>query len=394
MTLERYDIFISYRRDGGQDKARNLQQALDKRGYRVFFDFDELRDGEFDKNIYRAIDNAPIFILLLTPQSLDRCVNIGDWVRKEIEYAIEQQKHIILIDPDYTFKAPPQDIPNTILNLIAKLNYQVLDFKKLFEESVDKLIKECLRPALSAAGRTIAASAKGAKIHLETDLDCRILLYGKEIGCALIGEYTEIRLPKGEQKLEFVSQENSIIRTTKLIEINDLEFEKYINIELRNKFNSLPKTEEKKNIINDNEKLHLLNLPTEEIVVRYKNNLCGYRLKTSNKLITDIKYNECCSFNNDGLARVKLKGKYGCINKAGEEIIPVEYDNISIDSGDLIAASRNGKWGYLNKLGEVAIPFIYDFVWGFCGKTSTVRLGGKNFKIDKLGNKIKLNKQY
>ena len=41
---KKYDIFISYRREGGDKYARTIQQALEKQ-YRVFLDFDELKDG-------------------------------------------------------------------------------------------------------------------------------------------------------------------------------------------------------------------------------------------------------------------------------------------------------------------------------------------------------------
>ena len=37
-----YDIFISYRRDGGKELARPLKSELERRSYRVFLDFDEL----------------------------------------------------------------------------------------------------------------------------------------------------------------------------------------------------------------------------------------------------------------------------------------------------------------------------------------------------------------
>ena len=54
-----YDVFISYRRITGANDARLLQQALKARGYEVFFDYDSLRDGQFDKRIFAAIDEAP-----------------------------------------------------------------------------------------------------------------------------------------------------------------------------------------------------------------------------------------------------------------------------------------------------------------------------------------------
>lgn len=56
-----YDIFISYRREGGRELARSLKSELERRGYRVFLDFDELNDGIFDRRIMEAIDAAPDF---------------------------------------------------------------------------------------------------------------------------------------------------------------------------------------------------------------------------------------------------------------------------------------------------------------------------------------------
>ena len=51
-----YDIFISYRRDGGAQYARILQLMLQQRGYRVFLDYDELKEGIFGKRIKDAIN--------------------------------------------------------------------------------------------------------------------------------------------------------------------------------------------------------------------------------------------------------------------------------------------------------------------------------------------------
>lgn len=95
-----YDIFISYRRDGGAQYARILQLMLSQRGYRVFLDYDELKDGVFGKRIKAAIKAAPVFMLVLSKDSLDRCKNEDDWVREEILYAIEHQKKIVPVNPD------------------------------------------------------------------------------------------------------------------------------------------------------------------------------------------------------------------------------------------------------------------------------------------------------
>lgn len=42
----KYEIFISYRRDGGVDYARMIYLELKGRGYNTFFDYNSLRDGD------------------------------------------------------------------------------------------------------------------------------------------------------------------------------------------------------------------------------------------------------------------------------------------------------------------------------------------------------------
>lgn len=95
-----YDIFISYRRDGGAQYDRIFQLMLSQRGYRVFLDYDELKEGVFGKRIKAAIKAAPVFMLVLLKDSLDRCKNENDWVREEILYAKELQKKIVPVNPD------------------------------------------------------------------------------------------------------------------------------------------------------------------------------------------------------------------------------------------------------------------------------------------------------
>ena len=46
-----YDIFISYRRDGGESTAKILRDKLTELGYSVFFDVESLRSGDFNKKL-------------------------------------------------------------------------------------------------------------------------------------------------------------------------------------------------------------------------------------------------------------------------------------------------------------------------------------------------------
>jgi tetratricopeptide (TPR) repeat protein len=111
------DIFISYRRDGGAELAQLVYKDLKKRGYRVFMDVRELRSGHFDDELRRQVGAAKDFLLLLTPNSLDRCADPGDWVRSEIALALQLKLNIVpLVKPP--FRIPnPEDLPPELAEL-------------------------------------------------------------------------------------------------------------------------------------------------------------------------------------------------------------------------------------------------------------------------------------
>lgn len=136
-----YDVFISYRRKTGVNDARLLQQALRTRGYSVFFDFDSLRDGKFDARILRAIDEATVFILMMTENSLDGCSVEGDWVRLEIEHAIKTGKKIVPVKPSDQCFEFPDSLPQEV-GCLKNEQFSELNKGALFEESIDKIIRD------------------------------------------------------------------------------------------------------------------------------------------------------------------------------------------------------------------------------------------------------------
>ena len=89
------DVFISYRRDGGDMTAMHVYQALKGKGYDVFYDLEVLRAGKFNEALLEAIDSCQDFVLILSPHALDRCKDEGDWVRREIAEALRQKKNIV-----------------------------------------------------------------------------------------------------------------------------------------------------------------------------------------------------------------------------------------------------------------------------------------------------------
>lgn len=65
----KYDIFVSYRRKGGgKEYARTLTSELTRLGYKVFLDFNELKDSKFGPQIIEAIDSASVFLFILSEE--------------------------------------------------------------------------------------------------------------------------------------------------------------------------------------------------------------------------------------------------------------------------------------------------------------------------------------
>ena len=60
-----YDVFISYRRKGGEGIARSLYDRLTGRGYKVAYDREALDSGRFDGQLLRMISNCTDFVVVL-----------------------------------------------------------------------------------------------------------------------------------------------------------------------------------------------------------------------------------------------------------------------------------------------------------------------------------------
>lgn len=146
MKRPKYDIFISYRRDSGAQYARTLQLMLGKKGYKVFLDYDELKDEKFSPQIEAAIENSTIYMILLTKGSMTRCVNEGDWVRREIEIAVKSGKRIVPVNPDGTYDGMPSNVPQEIKNAIEDTQHSEINFGQTLNVTVDQMVKNRISP--------------------------------------------------------------------------------------------------------------------------------------------------------------------------------------------------------------------------------------------------------
>lgn len=120
----KYDVFISYRREGGYDIAKHLYDLLTRDGYRVSFDIDTLRNGDFDKLLLNRIDECEDFILIIDIHAFDRTLNSNfnpqnDWLRQELAYALKKNKNIIPVFLSGINRFP-ENLPSDIIGVTKK----------------------------------------------------------------------------------------------------------------------------------------------------------------------------------------------------------------------------------------------------------------------------------
>jgi hypothetical protein len=99
-------VFISYRREGGFYLARGIYDDLKARNFNVFMDLHTLGAGDFERVILAEIASRDYFLIVLTVGSMERMLDDGDWLRKELAAALEAERTIIpVLDVKFNFDA-------------------------------------------------------------------------------------------------------------------------------------------------------------------------------------------------------------------------------------------------------------------------------------------------
>jgi tetratricopeptide (TPR) repeat protein len=136
---EQKTVFISYRRKPARYIARAIFQSLRDHGYDVFMDVEGIDAGEFRKIIRSQIEARTHFLVILTSGTVGDFDKPDDWLRFEIEYAMQHKRNIVplLIDKFSFNKQTNKSLTGKLADLS---NYQALTIHHdLFEASMDKL---------------------------------------------------------------------------------------------------------------------------------------------------------------------------------------------------------------------------------------------------------------
>lgn len=97
MDSVKFDIFISYRRNGGEVIARLIYEMLKKRKYNVFFDHESLSSGEFEDDLVDIIKNCNDYLVIISNDCFKIEEGKGEVFMKEIRCAIDNGKTVIPI---------------------------------------------------------------------------------------------------------------------------------------------------------------------------------------------------------------------------------------------------------------------------------------------------------
>lgn len=152
------DIFISYRRDGGDMTAMHIYQALKERGYDLFYDVEVLRSGKFNEALLKQIQSCKDFIIVLSPHALDRCEDENDWVRQEIAEAIKEKKNIVPVMMNgFQF---PENLPEDINEL--RFHTGLTSSTEYFQESINRLCDKFLTAKPRKKGKWVVPAIVGA----------------------------------------------------------------------------------------------------------------------------------------------------------------------------------------------------------------------------------------
>ena len=159
-------IFLSYRRSDSPDLTHRLDDrlvALVGRDH-IFLDVDRLQGGEnVQSSIAQHLAASAILLVIIGPQwEVNRLSNSDDWVRFEIEQALEMGKQIVPILTHNATMPERAEIPEP-LGSFANMNALRLRPNPDFEFDVERIIRHL--------GLTAAPSQDRTGTHHDLSLD-------------------------------------------------------------------------------------------------------------------------------------------------------------------------------------------------------------------------------
>lgn len=151
-------VFVSYRRSDNRAMAERIGDYLLRRlgAGRVFLDASSIRSGDaFPQVIASALDTCEVLVAVIGRSWVGGMKgDDADWIRIEIERALERRIRIFPVFIDGAVMPPAAELPETIHDLCTFQGASV-EYNPAFEFGMDRLVRELTR-TLVARGVTDA----------------------------------------------------------------------------------------------------------------------------------------------------------------------------------------------------------------------------------------------
>ena len=228
---ENFDVFVSYRRSDGKDIARILNLAFKNAGYRCFLDYNDLEGGVFGKKLENAVLDAPVFVMVLTNDYFARCTQEGDWVRREIELALDNDKIIVPLNYDAVLNGVPDYLDEKFKERVGCHNFATVYSNDAFEATFNDMLEKRIRKVMDS----LQKQTDKAVVTVVSDADCTLLKNNEVIATLQADEDSYILLGKGNHLLKAQSDEFPEISVRITKSIPEVPWEDFIEINIADK---------------------------------------------------------------------------------------------------------------------------------------------------------------
>ena len=242
MQGQNFDIFISYRRSDGDKVARIFDLSFKNAGYRCFLDYNSIEGGLFEQKIKVAIEDAPVFVMVMTPDYFSRCNQEGDWVRKEIELALKCEKTIVPISIDDIVKCVPDIGDEDFQSRVGAHNFAIVYTNSTFNATFCQMLDDRIRKVIDIVDNV----RNKAKVRVISDVDCDLMRAGELIATLQAEEENLIYISGGKYEVKAESCDYRDIVQTIQIDISEVSHESDIKVKLAKRVKRRLKKEKRK----------------------------------------------------------------------------------------------------------------------------------------------------
>lgn len=136
----------------------------------MFFDFKGIASGDFESAILGNVKSRAHFVVVLTPSALKGCADPADWLRREIEAALDTRRNIVPLMFEGVHFGSPGIADQLTGTLEALKRYNAISVpNEYFDEAMVRLRERYLNVPLDAvvhpaspAARRVAQSQQAA----------------------------------------------------------------------------------------------------------------------------------------------------------------------------------------------------------------------------------------